>query len=173
MRYNVEDIEDQLIATLKQAAGLEGVTVDTQVSDIDPRVFQIPEYMEGFVRLLPFVLIRYQGRTAEERDAMAQYYTHSVKFRLYVGAQSLRVKKEGQRSAYAMLRSVYDAVHGYWPLGSTVVSTLPRLAGESIKVAGFSAQSPMLEAGGQDEMLIVNLPSIVVYQTDYRIRLMA
>ncbi len=175
MRYNIEDIEDQLIATLQADAALyPSCQVKTHAGDVNAQLFMNPALMEGFITQLPFVFIQYQGKELAGKDAQAMLNIHTLRFRLYIGAQSLRAKQESQRSAYSMLRLVYDDLHGKWPKGTYDGSTLHTLLeGTSIATTGFTPQGPVMEAGGRDEMLIVNLPQIVVYQTDYTIKLLA
>ena len=178
MRYNVEDIEDQLLATLVTAfttgtpAALT-VNIATHAGDVNPMMFQSPAYMEGFVSKLPFVFVQYNGRERTGSDSPAQINKHRLTFRFYVGAESLRAKKEAARSAYAMLRTIYDEIHGHWIKGAVVATGLPSLGGTTITTTGFNPLGPFIEAGGRDEMLIVNLPEIVVYQTDYTVELVA
>ena len=174
MLYKVEDIEDQLIATLKADSDLSAVrcTVATHAGEVNPRMFLDASLLEGFITQLPFIFIQYQGKRVTERSATARVYVHNLRFRFYVGCQSLRAKKEGQRSAYAMLRSVYDDVHGKIPYASaTSGSPLPKLTGVEITSASFNGSFPFVEGASEDEKLIVNLPSIVVYQTDYMLNM--
>ena len=179
MRYNVEDIEDQIIATL--TGFLSNTQIRTHAGEITA-TFLDPSLMEGVVNLLPFVFVQYHGKRATSRDSMGVIYIHQLTFRLYVGARSLRSKKEAQRSAYGMLRTIYDALHGRVPniqgLAGQFVPNTPQGAlntgpGGSITTAGFNAQTPIFEAGGQDELLVYNLPTIAIYQTDYTITLIA
>ena len=177
MRYNIENIEDQIVATLQSAftvLGSQTVNVATHAGDLNPLVFSDPQLLEGVLPRLPFCFVQYQGKTAEMRSSDGTLYEHKLKFRIYVGASSLRTKQESQRSAYSMLRSVYDALHGKWPYYTGAPST--QTGGNALSgtiIASLTPMSCLLEAGGRDEMLIVNLPKIVVYQSDYTIDLIA
>lgn len=176
MRYKVSDIEDQIIATLRaDTTNFANVMIDTYAGQINPRMFIDPEYMQGFTKLLPFALVSYKGRTgAADRDSSGQTYIHTLIFRLFVGAQSARSTQEAVRNSYDMLAGVFDDLHGKVPkMSSQKLSTLTALSGTPITTSEFNPMSPLLEAGGQDETLVINLPGIVVYQTDYSIRLLA
>lgn len=178
MKYHVEDIEDQIIATLKaDVIGLSGVTIRTHAGEVNIRTFQDAAMMQGFVNTLPFIFVQYQGKEPVIRDSPAAMYVMRLTFRLFTGAKSLRIKEQAQRSAYAMLRSEYDDLHGRAPLSTPqmlagIQGLTGLLSGVSITTAGFNPQSPLM-LGGADEKLIVNLPEICVYSSDYTIRLQA
>ena len=172
MRYRLADIEDQIIATLK--IYLPDCQIATHVGTVSPRTFQDPALLEGFIHQLPFVFSQYQYRETFVRDAAATTYDIRLFFRFYVGAKSLRTQQEGQRAAYDMLGTLYDALHGKWPKGTyNLAPNLQKLEGTSITTAGFNPQGPMMLTGGRDEQLVVNLPTIVVYQTDYSLQVLA
>lgn len=175
MNYKIEDIEDQLIATLKADVNLyPSCTIDVHAGDAIAQMFSNAALMEGIIAKLPFILVQYQGKQTTEMDESASLYKHALKFRFYVGTESLRRTKESQRSAYALLRSIYDDIHGRIPNASaTAGSPLPKFTGVQIADAAFNGWAPTIEAGGSDERLIVNLPRIVVYQTDYTLELQA
>jgi hypothetical protein len=175
MRYRIQDIEDQIIATLQaDTANMTGVQIKSHAGEVNARTFLDPSMLEGFVTQLPFVFIQYQGKRATLSDTVRGMYVHELRFRLYVGAQSLRVQQEAQRSCYAILGAVYDDLHGKKPnSAASQLSVLPALSGNPITTDGFNPQTPLMEAGGEDEKLIVNLPQIKVYYTDYVIRVVA
>jgi len=139
-------------------------------------MFLDPAYLQGMVVMLPFVFVEYAGRVTQGYDSDGMYMDniHTLKFRFFVGASTLRTAKEGSRNAYAMLRSLYDAIHGKlpWTSGSTpTVAT--DLIGLKIDTTGFNACSPFMPAGGQDEQLVVNQPKICIYATEYSLRVLA
>lgn len=174
MRYYVENIEDQLIATLVAQSGLtSGVQIKTHQGEIDKQMFFDPAYMQGMVRTLPFVYVEYAGRQTMPYDSDETYTDniHTLRFRFFVGAQSLRSQQEGSRSAYAMLRAVYDAIHSKLPYYQTGQTGC--LSGTKITVTGFNACSPFYASTSVDELLLINLPSIVIYATEYNVRLLA
>lgn len=175
MRYNIEDIEDQLLATMAANTTLASVNRDTHAGQIDQQMFLDPSYVGGLIHLCPFVYVQYLGRETpkEEMDSTWSDQIHTVRFRFYVGAQSLRTRKESQRSAYALLRAVFDSIHGKVPNPSPAIAGLTLLAGTAITTSGFSPQSPFGPAGGIDELLLLLEKNICVYQTDYSIRLLA
>jgi phage gp37-like protein len=177
MRYRVQDIEDQIIATLEaDTTNFSAAMVDTYAGQIDARMFLNPEYMQGFIKLLPFALVSYQGRTAQQwdRDSSGKLYVHTLKFRVFVGDKSLRTTQEAARGCYNLLAGVYDDLHGKVP--KSTPQFLPgytTLSGTAITTTEFNCLSCLLETGGTDESLVVNLPGIVVYQADFSVRLVA
>jgi len=180
MRYKISELEDQLIATLRADTTnfpASEVRIDTYAGQIDSRMFTDPAYMQGFVQLLPFVLISYQGRATRERgdrDSAAQTYIHTVYFRVFVGSKSLRTTQEAARGCYDLMAGVYDDLHGRVPLSTPQqMPNLPRLSGTTITTSEFNCVGPVFEAGGRDESLVINLPGIVVYQSDYSLRQLA
>jgi phage gp37-like protein len=180
MRYKISEIEDQIIATLKADSTLSTVQkIDTYAGQVDARMFLQPEYMQGFIKLLPFCLVSYQGRNAQalDKDGTGNLYIHTLTFRIFTGARSLRNTQEAARGCYDMLASVYDDLHGKVP--KSTPQCLPGLGasrileGTAITTAEFNCVKPLWEAGGTDEQIVVNLPGIVVYRSDYNLRVMA
>jgi len=176
MRYHTEDIEDQLVATLKAQIGLNtGVTIRTHMGEVDRQMFLDPAYLQGMVVMLPFVFVEYAGRQTQGYDSDSTYTQniHTLKFRFFVGAGTLRSGKEGSRNAYAMLRAVYDAIHGKLPFYTGTAPTSTDLIGLKTEVSEFYPCSPFMPAGGSDEQLVVNQPKICIYATEYTVRLIA
>ncbi len=173
MDYKVEDIEDQIIATLEGSTELAGVDARTHAGQINIQMFLDPQYVEGLIPSLPFVYVRYKGRTTKNPtpESVGLTNRHELQFECYVAASSLRATEESQRSCYSMLRGVYDALHGAWPNAVSVVPPpqSPKLAGSQITDVLFYPLSPLLEVGGQDEKLVIQLPRIAVYSTSYKI----
>lgn len=178
MRYFVEEIEDQLIATINAAPGVVSKVQVEVNTEVRPAMFTTPGYIDNLIPRCPFVFIEYRGKSTDkgDSDSAGQVYTHTLRFRFYCGAQSLKSKKDAQRQtwgAYSLLRLVYDQIHGKQPLPAGLASVIPGLSGDDSTATGFNPQSPFLEAGGSDEGLLVNLPTLVVYATDYTVRLLA
>jgi hypothetical protein len=175
MRYNIEDIEDQLLATIAANSTLSSVNRDTHAGQVDQQMFLDPSYVGGLIHLCPFVYVQYLGRETPQADMDSTWsdQIHTVRFRFYVGAQSLRTRKESQRAAYALLRALYDAIHGKVPNPSPAITGVATLSGTSITTTGFCPQSPFGPAGGIDEIMILLEKNICVYQTDYSVRLLA
>jgi len=176
MRYNVENIEDQLLATLLAQSGLtSGVKLETHAGQVDRQMFFDPAYMQGLATMLPFIYLEYAGRYGkpEDHDDSHTDYIHTLRFRFYIGAQSLRSSKEAARSGYSMLRAVYDAIHGKLPYYSTAQVEAERLSGTRITTTGFYPCSPMFAGTGTDEALLVNTPTICIYMSEYQVRLHA
>lgn len=177
MRYKVSEIEDQIIATLAaDTTNFSGVMVNTYAGQVSAQMFMNPEYMQGFITLLPFALVSYQGRVGEkpDRDSALQLYKHVLTFRIFVGAQSRRKTQESARSCYDLLAACFDDLHGkVLVTNPQQMPALTPLSGTALTSTGANPQSPLYETGGADEQLVVNLPNIVVYRTDYSVRLIA
>lgn len=178
MRYKISEIEDQIIATLQaDTTNFSTVNVNTYAGQVSPEMFFDPEYMQGFVQILPFTLVSYQGRTtdtAKDRDSSGKTRIHTLTFRIYTGAQPLRKTQEASRSAYDLLAATYDDLHGKVPV--TNPQQLPGftpLSGTALTSSGATVLGALFTTGGQDESIIVLLPSIVVYQSDYSLRMLA
>ena len=97
----------------------------------------------------------------------------AVQVLLYWGIRD-PIYTKAQRNAYDMLSAVYDSLHGKFPKASaqSLAPEVNQLDGTTITTANFNALSPLYETAGESERLIVNIPSIVVYYTDYSIRLL-
>ena len=175
MRYKVAELEDQIIATLKaDTTNFGGVNVNTFAGQVNPMMFSNPEYMQGFLDLLPFALVSYQGRTARARDSSGKVYLHTVTFRIFVGAMSARTIKEAARSCYDMLAAVYDDLHGKVPRMTTQkLPTYTELSGNVLTSVEATPQGPLAETQGTDEQLVISIPQIVVYRSDYQIGMVA
>lgn len=175
MRYDLSIVEEQLLATLRENTTLQSVNnIKCHAGDVNRLTFTDPSMGEGYVSLLPFVLLQYRGRRASESNTYSDgiLYDHELSFRFYVGAESLRRAREGQLSCYEMLAAVFDAIHGKY----ANVTTDPyqnKLSGPALDTPEAHCIAPVLEAGGSDEQLIVNMAHIVVYQTDYRVTMSA
>jgi hypothetical protein len=175
MNYSLAEIEDQVLATLAlEFTPGSKMHIATSAGEISARMFLDTEYMEGVIRLLPFCLLRYQGRQTKNRDSVGLINEHELQWQIYVGAESLRNKQEPQRSAYSFLANVYDALHGKWPLSSQpLASNLPKLDGTTMTDGQFKALSPFLEVEGPAERLVVDLPRIAVYSTFFKLTVLA
>jgi phage gp37-like protein len=177
MRYKVAEIEDQIKATLvADTTNFSSTLVDTFAGQVNAQMFFDPEMMQGFVKLLPFCLISYQGRTSDKnsRDSSGKTYIHTLTFRLFVGAQSLRATQDAVRGCYDMLAAVFDDLHGKVPVTSPLqLPGFTPLSGTALTSTEVNVLGPLLETGGQDERLIVNLPGIVVFASDFSIRMLA
>ena len=173
MRYSLALIEDQIISTLQANNNLQGVNIRTHAGDLNPNTFFNEQALEGLTMLTPFIFVQYIGRRGQIHDATWETRSHDVKFRFYVGAQTLRDKRETQLNCYDMLSNLYDSIHGKYPKSLQVLAnTLPLMDGDTIQTS-FTALSPMKEVDGDNERLLVNLPSIAVYVTDYYLEILA
>lgn len=169
MRYDLAEIEHQIINTLQGNTSLSGVNIQTHTGDVNPGVFYNADTLEGFTRLLPFIYIQYNGRTKVTSNSTKQTFNWKLRFRLYTGAQYLGEKRGAQLSAYQMLSASYDSLHGKMPKSIANQSwSIPLLDGDVIQTA-FTCVSPLEAPEGENEKLLVNLPSIVVYQSDYQL----
>ena len=96
-------IEDLIIATLKE--DIPGVHVDTRSSSLSE------DGLRSVLTLAPFVLIEYNGGNPLVEVNLGSARTR-VGFNLFVGAKSLRSKKESQRGAYELLAKIRDSLDG-------------------------------------------------------------
>jgi len=179
MRYSVAQIEDQLIATIREdTTNFGGINlIDTLAGEVNPQMLLFnPEMMQGFIKLLPFVLVSYRGRAGQkfDRDSSGKIYAHTLTFRFFTGAQSVRRTQEAVRNNYDMMAALYDDIHGRVPACTPQqLSGYTALGGIPITIPEFNPLGPFYESGGQDESLVINLPGIVVYKSDFSVRVVA
>jgi phage gp37-like protein len=172
MRFDRAKIEDQLIATLKADSVLDAanVNVRTHVGDVNPAVFLDPSMktqLEGFIRQLPFVYVQYQGKRKVSTDSTKKTAYYNLRWRFYVGTKSLREKRDAQLSAYDILDSLYDAIHGRIPNSTDNAGwVIDKLSGDPI-LTPITVTKPFESAEGEDEKLLVNIPGVVVYSSDF------
>ena len=175
MRFDRSQIEDQIIATLRANATISdnNVQIATHVGDINPATFLDKVQMEGFIKKLPAIYVQYQGKRKVQTDSTKQTVYYNLRWRFYVCTQSLRGSRGSQLSAYLLLSALYDSLHGKIP-NSTDNSAyvVPKLDGEVI-VSPFTAPKPFETPDGEDEKLLVILPGVVVYQSDFVVTVMA
>lgn len=175
MQYVIKDLMQQLIDSLKIDSVFTSVTVARHVGEVNPLLFTNPAYWEGLVQKIPFVLIRYKGRTATSRDSIGSIWFHELEFGTYVGTKSLRSKEDAVEEADVYLARIFDLWHGrMFYSQQTFASVIPILAGTTqITTTGFNQQRALMEAGGQDERLIMALPEITLYETRYTVKMLA
>ena len=172
MRYSLGDIEKQIESTLKDVPSNEGVLIAPHAGEINLSTFTDATKQEGFIHMLPLIMYQYQGKRRFTTDSTKKLNVHELRYRFFVGAESLRLLDEAKRNAYDLLATVYDSIHGHWlNTDQPLDRNLPFLAGDVM--AGVNAISPFMETEGEDERLMVNLPHIVVYYTDYIVRVIA
>ena len=177
MRYKISEIEDQIIATLQaDTTNFSEVRVLPFAGQVNPQMFFNPEYMEGAVQLLPFTLVSYQGRTnvKDKRSSDGKTRLHKLRFRLYNGALSGRETKEAVRSCYNMMAACFDDLQSKVPVTSPQqLACYTALSGTALTSTGSTILGPLTSVEGDDEVLVVNLPEIVVYASDYTVELVA
>ena len=175
MRYDLAEIENQIIYTLQSNSTLQTISpqIRTHAGDINPSVFYTQEGQEGFIKLLPFIYVQYQGRVKRLADSTKKTVVYSLRFRIYTGAKNLRLKRDAQLSAYDMLSATYDALHGKIPKAVDNANwAVPLLSGDTIQTPA-TFLSPLEAPEGENEKLLVNIPNIVVYQSDYSLQVIA
>lgn len=150
----------------------------TYAGDLNANLFMIPEFHQGLVHRLPLIFVQYLGRatTKPDHDSVHGIYQHILTFRLYIGTENQRSGQEASRAAYDMLADVYDRLHGKVPVmaSSQKLPGLTVLEGVPINMTtypSFNPLTPLVETGGADERLVVNLPDIKVFSTDFKIKL--
>jgi hypothetical protein len=165
-------------AGVSAVSGIYNTTtlIRVQVGDLTVRTFQDPAMQEGFIHLLPFVLIQYRGFRAsrDRRDASGKTYWFECFFRYYIGSKSLREKIEASNSVLDMLAHVYDDIHAHYPKGSyNLYSGADVLSGDTITTPEFKPMTPLLVVDGSEGQILVETPQIVVEQMDFSIQLLA
>jgi hypothetical protein len=173
MRYDLELIESQLIRTLQSNPSLQSVFIRTHIGDVTPQTFLDPAMREGFITQLPFIYVQYQGRRRVSTDSTLKTCVFSLRFRFYIGASSLSAKRDAQLNAYQMLSSLFDSIHGKIPKAVNNQSwSIPMLDGDVIQTP-FTSNRPFEVGEGNNELLLVNMPKICVYQSDYQVEAIA
>ncbi len=97
------EIEDLLIDAL--SGELPGVRVETRTVSLSE------EEMRKSLTLAPFVLIEYNGGNPAAGTNSGSTGTR-LGFNLFVGAKSLRSRKEAQRGSYQMLSTIRETLDG-------------------------------------------------------------
>lgn len=169
MRFDRSQIEDQIIATLLANSDIDqyNVQVTTHVGDINPATFLDKVQTEGFIKKLPAIYVQYQGKRKVTADSTKKTVYYNLRWRFYVCTQSLRGARGSQLSAYRLLNAVYDALHGKIPNAVDNASyVVDKLSGDAIQTP-FTATKPLETPDGEDEKLLVIIPGVVVYQTDF------
>jgi hypothetical protein len=172
MQYVIKDLIGQIIDTLQAESTFEGVQIARHSGEVNPLMFTNTEWYGGLIKKLPFVFIKYQGRTAISRDSVGSTWIHELTFSLYVGAHSERHRDEATEEAEVYLAKIWDLLHGKKFYSNQTWVGPTALSGVKITTSGFNQQTPLLEAGGQDEKLIVTNPDITLYETKYTVRLL-
>ena len=175
MRYDLAEIENQIIRTMQANNQLQtiGASIRTHAGDINPTVFYDQSAQEGFIKTLPFIYVQYNGRTKRMADSTKKTVVYTLRFRIYTGAKNLRIKRDAQLSAYDMLSAIYDSLHGKTPKAIDNAGwAIPMLDGDTIQTP-VTFLSPFEAPEGENEKLLVNIPNIVVYQSDYSIQVIA
>ena len=152
------------------------MNVDTFAGEINEQMFLDPEYMQGVIRLLPFTYVSYKGRTSTERshDSSGKTWIHTLRFTIFTGAKSFRATQEASRNCYDMMAATFDALSGkILKTSPQQLATYTVMSGTALTSTGVNVLSPFYESGGDDEGLIVAMPAIVVYQSDYIVKMLA
>ena len=172
MDYKIEDLEDNIIAALTLA--LPSTTIRTYAGELSALFFDDPEKMQGVISELPFIFVEYNGKLPTQKSANFQLVIHRPVFRFYVGAESLRTTQEAARSAYSLLRTLFDTIHGKYfnYSGATGDAAIAgnQLGGGAItqiSLGGNQQQQAFTEIGGEGERTLFVLPRITVYTSDY------
>lgn len=168
LRYNIQTMEDQIIYQLQSDTNLSAVNIASHAGQITALFFQDAYLKEGLLKNLPFIFVQYQGKSKVDHDSVMGLDIVEIRFRFFIAAQSLRSTKEAQVSCYSMLASLYENIHGKnFHYAGNLITEIPQLNAPLMTVIEMNQQSPLTEANATIEQLIVNLPDVVVYQTDY------
>jgi len=173
MQYVIDDLIGQLIYTLKADSAFSSMTVDRHSGEVNILLFTNPAYWEGMLRVAPFVLVKYNGKIGTPVSAIKKVWMHELEFSAYVATKNLGDKNTAAKEAEALLAKIFDLWHGRAFYSTKTLDTnIPLLGGVQITTSGFNQQRVLLEAGGQDERLVMALPEIILYETKYNARLL-
>ena len=173
MQYVIKDLIGQLIDTLKKDALFQNVQIARHCGEVNIMMFNNPEYWGGLVKKIPFVLIKYNGRIGTPLNTVKSAFIHEVEFGAYVGTKSMKDKELAIEEAEVYLAKIFDLWHGrMFYCQKTWVTEIPSLSGVQITTSGFNQQRSLVEAGGQDERLIMALPELTLFETKYNARLL-
>ncbi len=174
MNYLIEELEDQIIATLEADTNLATVNVRTYAGELSGLFFEDASRLQGLITQLPFIFIEYNGKSVTTKSANFQTIIHKPVFRFYVGAQSLRMTQESARSCYSILRYLFDDINAKFfnYTGAAGLAASNKLGGTAMSLGGYQQQQPLKEVGDSERTLFI-LPRIAVYVTDYDCQLLA
>jgi len=193
MRLKIEDLEDQIIATLAgggeeftvdeslsegqdqvdlgvlgKTEGLEGVLIKTLTSELNILNMTQTEFNEGYIRRMPFVLINFAGLQPLQTDSPKKSYQVQVRFRLYIGCKSVRFRREAQLQAYFLQRRIFDLLNDkVWKADVRFAPEFERMDGVAITESGFNGWTPLMLANTPQMVVVVNLPGAVVYKMEF------
>ena len=173
MQYVIKELIAQMVYTLKADSAFDGFTVRRHAGEVNILMFQSPEYWRAMISHVPFVFVKYQGKIGTPMDALKGAWTHEVVFSAYVGTKSLSLESgtESAESAETVLAKIFDLWHGRaFYSQQTWASNIPVLSGTQITTSGFKQLRVLQENGGQDERLMIMLPEITIYETQYNAR---
>ena len=176
MRYVTKDLINQMIDTLKADSMFADVTVKRHAGEVNPLLFTNPIYWQGVIAKIPFVLIKYQGRTAKVENSTRLLYSHVIDFCAYVATKSMELESgvKACEDAEVYLAKIFDLWHGkVFYSQQTWASNFVNLSGVQITTSEFREYTPLSESGGQDEKLIWTLPEITLYETHYNVKVLA
>lgn len=162
--------------TLKADSVFADVNVKRHAGEVNILMFNNPAYWQGLISLLPFVLVKYQGRTGVNvPNTIKTLYQHEVEFKAYVATTSTALESgnEAIASAEILLARIFDLWSGrmFYSTNSFASNILVLNSTNQITTAGFKQFRPLMESGGQDEKLVMMLPEITLYETRYNARL--
>lgn len=176
MRYATKDLMNQMIVTLQADSVFSGVTVKRHAGEVNPLLFTNPVYWRGVISKIPFVFVKYQGRTAKVENSTRLLYSHLVDFCVYVATKSMALESgvESCEEAETYLARIFDLWHGkVFNSQNTWAANFVPLAGTQITTAEFREFTPLSESGGTDEKLLWTMPEITVYETHYNVKVLA
>jgi hypothetical protein len=177
MQYVIKDLIGQMIDTLQKDSAFADVNVRRHVGEVNILMFQNPAYWSGMIEKIPFVLIKYNGRSSvNQPSARKNVWLHELEFGVYVGTKSMALdnKEEAGVEAEVLLAKIFDLWTGKMFYSTqTFASPITYMSGAQITTSGFNQFRCLEEAGGQCERLIMSLPEVVLYETKYTCRLLA
>lgn len=172
MQYVIKDLIGQLIDTLRTDSVVKQIpTIRRHCGEVNILLFTNPTYWEGLIQKVPFIFVKYNGKIGTPVNTLKTVWMHELEFSAYVGTKSLKDKESAIEEAEVYLAKIFDLWHGKMFYSTQSFATqVPVLSGTQITTSGFNQQRSLLEAGGQDELLIMALPEITLYETKYNAR---
>ena len=175
MDYKLEDLETQIVWALSADPNLyPACTIRTYAGELSGLVFDDMTKMQGQPVTPPFIFVEYNGKIKTKSTGRKDVVIHRPKFRFYVGAESLRSASELSLTCYAMLRSIFDDLHGKFfnYSGATGYAATNNLGGTAISLNGMQQQESLNESDGEGEGVLFVLPRLAVYVTHYDCQLL-
>ena len=114
MKYNILEIERQLIDTLTGIPALNDVVINVHAGELTQRNMESPEMLQTLIDMRRFILLQYCGKSSEKINSSKTETLHTLRFRFYVGAIDVFQLSLAREDAYNYLAAIYDSIQGRW-----------------------------------------------------------